>query len=184
MNKTTKKTLLIGTIIVLIVINISALATIFYHNKMRPHRVVEMNNIQDEAQTRGMHRFMREKLNLSDDQYSQFQKINRDNMIKVHNIASELSKKRVKMMNEIAKKNPNLKILDDIAYDIGSLHYELKKVTINHFLELKQICTPEQQDSLEKIFMKLIQDQDHNEMKKPQRDERERNKMRGHHVRN
>lgn len=184
MNTTTKKTLLIGTIIILIVINISALATIFYNNKIRPHRSAETNNLTDEARTRGMHRFMREQLNLTDGQYAQFQEINRTNMTKVHNIASELNNKRIEMMNEIAKKNPNLKILDDIAYDIGSLHYELKKVTIHHFLELKEICTPEQQDSLQKIFIRLIQDQDNNEIKKPEHDKQERNRMRGPHRRN
>ena len=64
------------------------------------------------------------------------------------------------MMTEIAKKNPNPEILDNYAYEIGTLHYELKKQTINHFLELKKICNEEQQESLQKLFMQLLNDQD------------------------
>lgn len=162
MDTKTKKTLLISTIILLIVINVSALATIYYNSKIRTKKLAEMNNLKEEVQIRGMHRFIREELKLSDEQFSQFKEITITNMRKSHEIALELNEKRLDMMNEIAKVNPNMKTLDNIANDIGSLHYELKKTTINHFLELKEICNDDQLESLQKLFMQMIQDQDRN----------------------
>lgn len=177
MDTKTKKTLLIGTIILLIVINVAALATIYYNSKIKTKKLVEMNNLKEEIQIRGMHRFLRDELRLSDEQFKQFQEVTRNNMRKSHKIALELNEKRFDMMNEIAKKNPNSKILDDIASDVGSLHYELKKTTINHFLELKEICNEDQQESLQKLFMQMIHAQDRDKFRRsPREGERGRNR--------
>lgn len=177
MDTKTKKSLLIITIILLIVINVSALATIYYNSKIKTKKLTEMNNLKEEVQIKGMHRFIRDELKLSDEQFQQFKEIARTNMIIAHGIALELNEKRTEMMNEIAKENPNSKILDDIASDVGSLHYELKKTTISHFLELKEICNEDQQESLQKIFMQMIRDQDRNKFgRSPREGERGRNR--------
>lgn len=172
MNTKTKKTLLIGVIIVLIVINLSALLTIYYRGKILPQKQPEINNIKQEVQIRGMHRFIREELNLSDDQFKEFQEVSKSNMMKSQEISTKLNNKRLEMMNEIAKINPNPEVLDAIASDIGKLHYELKKATISHFLELKEICTEDQQENLQKMFMQMIheQDRDQNRMGKGPRE--------------
>ena len=166
MDTKTKKTLLISTIILLIVINVSALATIYYNSKIRTKKLAEMNNLKEEIQIRGMHRFIRDELKLSDEQFIQFKEVTITNMRKSHEIALELNKKRLDMINEIAKENPNPNTLDKIARDVGSLHYELKKTTISHFLELKEICNDDQLETLQKIFMQMIQKQDIRKMEK------------------
>ncbi|HAF28415.1 MAG TPA: hypothetical protein DCG75_05140 [Bacteroidales bacterium] len=160
MNTKTKKSLLIGSIILLIVINISALSTIYYKSKILPKKNIELNKMKEEVHIRGMHRFIKEQLNLSESQFIKFQEISNINMTNSQKIMSKLNDKRLEMINEIAKKNPNTEILDRIAHEIGDLHYELKKSTINHFLQLKDICNEEQQEDLQKLFMHMIHDQD------------------------
>lgn len=172
METKTKKTLLISTIILLIAINISALSTIYFHNKIQTKKFVELKNMKDEVRIQGMHRFIRDELRLTDKQFEQFKEISRTNMRATHNITLKLSKKRFMMMNEIAKVNPNLKTLDDIADDIGQLHYELKKTTINHFLELKEICNDDQQEDLQTLFMHMIQSQNQNNLRRNPREHR------------
>lgn len=189
MNKQTKKTLLILLIVLLVVINISALLTIIYHHKVQEPPLPPMENpmenysVKDEIASRGMYHFIKDELQLSDEQFEQFRDINRTNMIKSREIASELNRIRREMMNEIAKENPNLEKLDSFAQDIGALHYNLKKLTINHFLELKEICTYEQQESLQKFFMKLLSDQDQDNFRHNAH-ERGRNRRERPHRRN
>lgn len=180
-----KKILLIGTIILLIVINISALSTIYYKSKILPKRNFELNNMKEEAHIRGMHRFIKEQLNLSESQFEKFQEISNNNMIKSQSISIKLNEKRHEMIDEIAKINPNPKLLDDIAHEIGDLHYELKKTTINHFLELKEICSDDQQEKLQRLFMKMTQEQDmvHDRMERGPR-ERGHNRNNGPHRKN
>ena len=169
MNIKTKKTLLVLAITWLIVINISALVTMFYKNRIQPPPPQASNNefFQD-ARVRGMYRFLKDELHLTDEQFSQFKEINRRNMINSHQIVSNLNNSRREMMIEIAKENPNRKKLDNIATEIGTLHYELKKTTIDHFLALKQICNEDQQQELQQLFMKLLNEQD--EMNPPFRE--------------
>ncbi len=185
MNKQTKKSLLILLIVLLVVINISALLTIIYSQKVQepPLPPLENYNLKDEIASRGMYHFIKDELQLSDKQFEQFRDINRTNMIKSREIASELNRTRREMMNEIAKENPNTEKLDSFAQDIGALHYNLKKLTINHFLELKEICTADQQESLQKLFMKLLSDQDKDNFRHNAH-ERGRNRRERPHRRN
>ncbi len=158
MDTKTKKTLLTVTIIVLLMINISALITIFYNKNLRNKAFKAEQDLKTEMEIKGMNRFISEELNLSEEQFSQFQKVNQENMTKTHLIASKLNDKRREMINEIANKNPNLKNLDAIAKEIGELHYDLKRATIHHFLELKDICNEDQQENLNRLFFKMIYD--------------------------
>ncbi|MFC2151914.1 Spy/CpxP family protein refolding chaperone [Bacteroidota bacterium] len=177
MNTKTKKTLLIGTIILLLVINISALSTIYYHKKIRSKKSAEISNVQKDARVRGMRRYIQEELNFSEEQYKQFREIHTEYMTSSQEIASELNKKRSEMMNEVAKLNPSSKKLDQIAKDIGEMHYELKKLTIKHFIELKNICNDDQQEALQKMFMHMLNGRDHDRMDRQPR-EKNRNKHR------
>ena len=103
MNTRTKKILLILAIILLVVINISALLTIIYNNRIQSKQSppIEENNLKNEIEVRGMYSFLKDELKLSDNQYEQFQNINRNNMIKSQEIAMELNNKRRKKMAEI-----------------------------------------------------------------------------------
>ncbi|MCB2196270.1 MAG: periplasmic heavy metal sensor [Bacteroidetes bacterium] len=176
MNKQTKKTLLILLIAVLVVINISALITIIYsENRELPSNRPLNNQVVEEIESRGMYHFLRDELKLTDAQFDQFRDIQGTNMSKSRNIAIELSNKRREMMNEIAKVNPNKEKLDTIAKEIGELHYHLKLNTINHFLELKEICNEEQQESIQRLFINLLSDQDHDEFR-PNEHRRGRNR--------
>lgn len=169
MNIKTKKTLLIGTIIILLVVNISALSTIIYNKKVRAKMEDEISNVQDGIRIQGMRRFLQEELNLSEEQFHKFKDINTNYNRDSRKIAFQMRKKRYEMMKEIAKKNPNFGNLDQIAQDIGSLHYELKKLTINHFIELKDVCDEEQQEILHKMFIQMLSIQDGERMEKKQR---------------
>lgn len=166
MNTNTKKRLLIGTIIVLLIINISALSTMIYHNKLDHKRYEDVTHVQDEIRERGMRRYLQQELNLSEEQLAEFHKINTKFSSNTREITYQLSTKRHDMMNEIAKLNPNLNKLDQIADDIGELHYDLKRETIHHFLELKDICNDEQQRTLQKMFLQMLSHQDRERMER------------------
>ncbi|MFC2104651.1 Spy/CpxP family protein refolding chaperone [Bacteroidota bacterium] len=177
MNTNTKKTLIIGIIILLLVINISALSTIFYHKKIRSKKIAEISNVQKDIRVRGMRRYIQEELNLSEEQFIQFRESHTAYMTSSQEIASELDIKRSEMMNEVANINPSSEKLDSIAYNIGTLHYELKKLTINHFMELKNICKEDQQEVLQKLFMHMINGSDRERMERKPR-EKNRNRHR------
>lgn len=174
MNSKVKKQLIIGTIVILIIINISALFTIILHNRTERKHFSEEAFQDNNPRQQGMNYFLRNELNLNDDQYNSFQEINRTYFKKSRDIALELNSNRILMIEEIAKENPNLDKLDQIAKEIGNLHYELKTNTIDHFLELKSVCNDEQQIILQQFFLKLINDQDQEQFRRREGPGRER----------
>ncbi len=159
MNTHTKKHLITGLIIFLVVVNIAALSTIIYRNRTTPTINDDYIQLRQRVEEQGMYRFFRDELQLTPDQFNQFRDINHQNMIKSREIAKQLQIKRVEMIDEVSKENPDKEKLDKIANDIGSLHYKLKRNTYNHFLELKDICNEEQQEKLQRMFMRMIDDQ-------------------------
>ena len=177
MNKQTKKILLSVFVIVLIIINLSALSTIYYHNKIRDKKIEEFKDKREQMHIGGMHRFIKEELNLDSLQFEQFREASYENMRETHKIAEKLNFYRHDMISEIAKKNPDLNKLDKLSRNIGDLHYELKKLSTNHFMELKEICNEEQQENLQKLFMRMMEDQD-NEGRNKMRNKEGRNRNR------
>jgi len=168
MNTQTKKHLITGLIIFLVVVNIAALSTIIYRNRTisQPpeNDYVQFKQKVDEQ---GMYRFFRNELQLSKDQYIHFREINEKNRQQSREIVRTLHYKRLEMVEEISKESPDNKKLDQIAREIGTLHYELKRNTYHHFIDLKELCNKEQQEHLQHLFMRMIDGQDFD--KRPRR---------------
>ena len=180
MNKLTKKQLLIGGLILLFVINIAALGTIIYQNQKYKVPVEEEENSKrswddsrkgnrekdyrhkghkdDGYEKRRGNRFdhfIKDELNFDEDQYSKFLDLREKNKEKQHNIVRKLSQKRKEMMSELSAENPDTTKLKQIAKQIGELHEELKKGTINHFIQVKAICNPSQKEKFNELIQKM-----------------------------
>ncbi len=149
----------IWIIAVITVINLSAAGTVLYHMKFHER---ESEEELFEAERRPMPpearpgRFLRDKLNLSPEQHTQFRELRRDFHSQANNLTYQMQIKRNEMITELAKENPDTSKLKKIAGDIGDMHAELKGLTIDYYMGMKEICTPEQEEELYKIFKVLI----------------------------
>lgn len=183
METSTKRRIIIIAIIVLIIINISALITIFYNNKIRSKQLAKYNEIQEQVEVNGMNDFFRNQLKLDDVQFDRFQDINHEHMLTSRDIAKKMDDLRFDMLNEISKNDPDMLQLDHIAKKIGELHYELKLNTINHFIELKALCNDDQKEILQGMFMHMMF-QNPDQPDPMRRNQRGRNRSGPQHRRN
>ena len=103
-------------------------------------------------------RFFKDRLQLNDRQRVAFRNINDNRVEKSMEIFYTLHEKRILMISEIAKENPDMDKLEDYAQEIGKLHYELNMDNVKHFIELKNICTEEQKQKLQQIFIEMKKD--------------------------
>jgi len=190
MNKLTKKQLLIGALILLFAINLAALGTIIYQNYQNNQISQEVNRYQpgerhvpsgrrapgrstpsrrmgtkDPAERQGAGRpfnqLVRERLELDEQQFSQYQELIKENREEQRNIAMALAEKRNLMMQELAKDEPDQQKLDDLAREIGDLHTQLKRNTIDHFKQLRDICRPEQRKGLNQMILDMSHHRPH-----------------------
>jgi Spy/CpxP family protein refolding chaperone len=169
MESTNKKRLLIAAIILLLVINISALATFLFTSNLKQKRFEDIQKTREQIEFNGMHKFLKDELKLNEEQFQIFREAGRKYFRQNREIAQKLDDKRLEFINELTSNQPDDVKLDKISREIGDLHYELKKNTIDHYFELKIICNPEQQKTMDKLFMQMIQKEGQRPMNRPER---------------
>ncbi len=150
----TKKRLLIGTIIILIVINISALGTMAF-NKFIHTRNVEFrdHNKKNSSENKEkqmkkhhfrMKNFVKKELALSDEQFEQFANLKDVNIEKSKFFRQEIDNRKKMIFKEYCKDGQDTAILYQISDEIGYLHAKMQKETLRHFQATEKILTPEQ----------------------------------------
>ncbi|HCY40579.1 MAG TPA: hypothetical protein DHV48_04380 [Prolixibacteraceae bacterium] len=156
MNPTNKYRILIWIIVILIATNLSTIGSFYYHRitELQAAKVKqdEQTNIPGEQRTR----FFRDELNLDANQTDQFREINRTFNRAARNIETNLALLREELITELGTQNPDSTHLNQIATEVGNNHRELKQVTSNFYLNMKKICTAEQQTKLHEIFQSML----------------------------
>lgn len=151
-----KYRILIWIIVILVATNLSTIGSFYYHRiselKAAEVKQDEQTNIPGEQRTR----FFRDELNLDADQIDQFREINRTFNRTARGIEMNLAQLREDMIKELGTQNPDSILLSRIAIEIGENHRELKQVTTIFYLNMKKICTSEQQAKLHEIFQSML----------------------------
>ncbi len=155
MTKTQQK-ILIWSAAVLLVLNISTLATIGFHS-------IQDNNLSksedkvssaktDDGSEKMSGRYFRDNLVLTQEQMKDFFKINQKFRNEAFSIQVQLSEIRKNMLVEMAIENTDTVKLNNLSSDLGSLHARLKVISYQYYLGIRAICTPEQKIKLMEIF--------------------------------
>jgi Spy/CpxP family protein refolding chaperone len=154
-----KHTILVWTVVVLAIMNISTLATIGYRHYCFRKMCVTDSNTGKQLETDAMKysgRYFRDRLGIKDEQIDQFRDINRSFRQNARGITIDLAEKRKEMMVEMSKDIPDTIKLNALSEDIGKLHAALKMHTYQYYLNLKKISTPEQKLKLENLFKEML----------------------------
>ena len=150
--KTYKKSILIWIIVILALTNISTIATIVYHSYFSQDTIQKNNSQQIEIPDSRLGRFFKEELNLNYEQHQQFRSFRQKFHREANILADEMQVKRNELMIELRKEKSDSISLDKLAREIGNLHSELKHLTFEYYLEMKNVCTDEQKEKLFQIF--------------------------------
>ena len=156
MTPNSKYRALIWIIVILIATNLSTIGSFYYH------RIAELkavdSKLEEQTTLPGQQRarFFRDELNLNADQTDQFRDINRTFNRTARGTEMELAILRKEFVDELGATNPDSIKLDQLALEIGNAHRELKKVTTTFYLDMKKICTAEQQTKLHSIFQSML----------------------------
>lgn len=146
----------IWIIAILLATNLSMGISFLYHKHQDKQLLEQMEetNIVVPAQRRT--RFFREQLNLGHNQMDTFRKLNQTFNRTAWDITHQLEFLRIEMVSELGKDNPNKKKLDSISNEIGKLHTQLKKETIDYYMSMREECNETQRKKLNEIFMSML----------------------------
>lgn len=147
---------MIWIIVILIATNLSTVGSFYYHR----FQEIKANELKEETQTvipgEQRTRFFRDELNLDAEQLDQFRNINRSFNREARTIETDLALLREDLIKEFGEQNPDSTKLNNLAANIGENHRKLKQVTTTFYLDMKKICTPEQQIKLHEIFQSML----------------------------
>lgn len=151
-----KYRILIWVIVILVATNLSTIGSFYYHRMMETKiseaKQEDQKAIPGEQRTR----FFREQLSLNSDQVDQFREINRAFNRTARGIEMDLAQLREDLINELGVQNPDTSRLNQIATEVGENHSKLKQVTSTFYLNMKKICSAEQQVKLHRIFQAML----------------------------
>ncbi len=154
MNTVAKKRLLIGTIIVLIIINISALSTMVFHKYQRAKNS-ELSNNNDRFQYNQRNKrqkpyhlrvkkFVKQELSLSDKQFEQYVNLKDLNIKISDSLRLEIGHRKKLIFKAYCEEMQDTARLNKMADEVGHLHTQIQKETLRHFQAMEKILTPEQ----------------------------------------
>lgn len=96
-------------------------------------------------------------IGFDDNQQQQFQELEDVYRQELTQLKDQISEIEIKLMVELKKEHPSRDLLHDFAQDVGEAHTAIKELTIDHFLAIKGICTPEQEEKISILFSRLEQ---------------------------
>lgn len=152
---------LIWIIILLLIMNVSAIVTMLYHRTQEKKAEYVSGSYAEATQSapsmQYSGRWFRDELQLTGEQMKEFTQFNPAFRQKVRSINIELAQKKQQMLDELAAEKNDTALLNSLSDSIGALHSELKKATYAYYLEFKRICTPGQQEKLHAIFNRMFE---------------------------
>lgn len=167
MSLTNKNRTLIWIIIILVATNLSTIGSFYYHRLTETRTEATKQGDQMAIPGEQRTRFFRDQLNLTAEQLDQFRDINRTFNRTARGIEMNLAQLREDLITELGTQNPDSTRLDQLAIEVGNNHRELKQVTTTFYLNMKKICTAEQQAKLHEIFQSMLNKD--NQVNLPQR---------------
>ena len=69
---------------------------------------------------------------------------------------NSIQEKKSEMMNEYTSENPDTTKLYKLTSEIGYLHADMRRLSIDHFMAIKKICTTEQKAKLLNMFRNMM----------------------------
>jgi hypothetical protein len=105
--------------------------------------------------------FVAKQLNLNPEQQVQFEQLRAEHMRTSRALREEIRQIHLQVADELGSTEPNEQVLDSLTRQIGALHARQQEITIDHFMGLREVCSPEQQVHLKKMLIRML---NHNPM--------------------
>jgi hypothetical protein len=144
-------------VVLLFAINISTVLSLYIHSRQSERQQGD-ETLQriDEQADKGVRQF-REKLGLDENQVVKFREINREYNRAANRITRDLEILRIQMVNELGLPVTDSGKIREINRKFGLLHENLKNLTADYYLEMKDICNEEQKQQLYLMFSNMLQ---------------------------
>ncbi len=163
-----KNKLLTFGLILLFVVNISALVTFAYNRWVKPPSKFHPPSSVESAP------LMPRQLSLSHEQLKCFGDIRSSYEAEIQEIQAQIQEKRRTLVGEMKKDSPDMASIDKLIEEISRLQVEMQKKAVLNLFKEKEVLTPEQREKFFRLFEDHVCPQQKNHYRDPLRPEEER----------
>ncbi len=154
MRKMNKTSVYIIIIIFLLVTNVATIITTVSLNRKdqgqaEPAAVIELPRERRVG-------FFHNHIGLREEQRQAFDNYNRQYYMQAGQLSGKMHQLRRLMVDEMASENPDTTLLNNIASEFGSLHKEMKKLTMEYYFNLKSVSDEAQKERLHYMFRDML----------------------------
>ena len=142
-----KEKLLFWCVIVLILLNVTVVATFWV--KRPPLGPPPGPGGQPGG------RIMEEQLQLSEEQISQFEQIRNDHFQDTIPLQDKMHKLRLDLVEEVFVAEPNKTTIETLTTEIGLVQRQFERQLFHHFSELRNACTDPQMTTLKRMLIEI-----------------------------
>jgi Spy/CpxP family protein refolding chaperone len=140
----------------LVILNLALMASIWLPQLKRPPA--------KESKARGMGgrehdiamQFLEETLKLTPQQKENTAKLRDDHFLKTDALRKEINQLRRQIMDEVLANSPDKEKVERLAIALGEKQGSLEKLTFYHFLNLFNLCQPEQKEKFRSLMSELL----------------------------
>jgi hypothetical protein len=140
------------TIIILVILNLATLSLLWLGKPK--HDIIRGPENRGNEKVR-IQEMLNKELGFSDEQVQRFIALREEHKEKTTKLSNDLMGVK-KEMFEQAMYGDNVVLSDSLLNLSLKIQGQLEKVTFQHFLQLKQICTPKQRENLFKLMHRLL----------------------------
>jgi len=140
-------------IIILLVMNLTALSLLWLGRpEVRRLPNGPKNPVEEK---RRIEYLLQKELGFDKNQTEQYLRLHREHRNQMRLLNREITEIKRQMFDEVLAENPQTELSDSLLKMAQGKQAKVEKLTFQHFLTLKKLCKPEQQDNL-KILMHEI----------------------------
>jgi len=151
-----KKRLAFWGATLLVIMNISALTTVWFQRHRPPEPSRRPESERPEPPQQRVSQFLKEELELTETQTLQFAEYQNRHFAHAREIRDVIRDLKQELFHELSAPAPDTVKAEKLAAAIGAKQSELEKMTFYHFLGMKRLCAPEQEAKLEALFGELL----------------------------
>ena len=157
-NYKNRKLLLIGIIIVLVLINLTALGTIGYHkykNRHNSKREWRPDKRTKQKREDRIKDYVKKELNLTDKQSPVYFKSMDENFNQMNLMLGKISDCKKRIMEQTLKNNPDTLKINQLCDSLGHYHNQMQRGMSKHFRGVIEILDTVQKAKLKQILMRM-----------------------------
>lgn len=151
-----KVNILWWVITLLAVLNLTTIGVIIYHNTQEQKADEALLFEPDARPINGA--YFRHELSFDNAQMKVFRTTNRRFRQSANAVITGINRCKQELFVELQKAEPDRDKLNELSGNIGALHAELKKETVDFYLSLSEVCDSTQKQKLKEIFTPLFKD--------------------------